>query len=149
MAKVNISSGPLNQVSIEPPPNRVNSISSPSLPFGIPVLLQSGEPIPSGRLVANILNQAVRYDPTNPAHAYALAGIALNSTDTGDICLIQTEGKVTIPGWSLTPGAKYRAGLGGALTTTNPGGVFSQVIGRAISSFEFLLNPQPIVFRQV
>lgn len=111
------------------------------------IFYPAGENLFAGQAIALIGGLAMRYDASQSNHKYTLVGIALNSALTGTVLAIATGPTVTVPGWGLTPGATYRAGLAGRLLTgsSDPAAVFSQIIGRAVSENEFVFTPQLII----
>lgn len=75
-----------------------------------------------------------------------VAGIALDAGGIGDSPRIQACGVVEIPGWGLTPGARYFLSLvAGAITTTAPISVGEVVVdlGVALSTTKLRLLPAP------
>ena len=150
MKTIDVTPGQPNVVEIDNPTPIADSVFSGSFGGSSDILtMPIAEPIVLGTAVANVGGFAYRYDPGNPAHAYALAGIALTSAVVSQIVVIQPDGAVSIPGWNLTPGAVYHVGTNGALTTTPnlTAGHTLQTLGRAVNSNTLLLRPDdPISF---
>ncbi|WP_080058961.1 hypothetical protein [Spirosoma aerolatum] len=133
-----------NVVNLEPNEPIANSVFSGSIGgTGEILILPIGENIILGTAVANVNGVAYKYNINNPAHAYALAGIAQTSAVMGQFVVVQPDGLVNVPGWNLTPGAVYHVGSNGALTSSPDlsTGRILQTLGKAINSSTLLLRP--------
>lgn len=142
MKEITVSPGKPNGVSTGNGQS-VTSVIGPNESIFYP----AGESLFAGQAIALIGGQAMRYDASQASHKYALIGIALSSVLPGTVLAIATGPTVIVPGWGLTPGATYRAGVAGRLVTgsPDPAAVFSQIIGRAVSENEFVFSPQIII----
>lgn len=94
----------------------------------------SAEPIPSYTPIAIYNNLAYKLDNLNPLHQFAFVGFSTNGTSTGQSCIIQQIGELTLQGWGLTPNTQYLAGTVGALQTVNSNLGFTKVIGYATTT---------------
>lgn len=105
-------------------------------------LLLATEAVVVSRVMAMVGGHPVYYDCREAGHLHGLVGIALNSAGVGQSFQIQASGIVRIPGWGLIPDQVYRAGINGHLAAVPPEDArFVQVLGRAISEYEFNFSP--------
>ncbi len=142
MKSINVTPGAPNVVTVDQDCRHAETVSSAAgSPLDTFALIAGGN-IPLGHAIANIDGKAYRFDINNEDHAYAFAGINVNSANTGQLAFIQPEGVVLVPGWNLIPGQVYHVGPAGALTTTpnlTPGHVLL-TLGMATSSNTLLLR---------
>lgn len=114
--------------------NDVGYITLADVPNTTSILKISAENIPSYTPVAIYNNQAYKLDNLNPLHQFAFVGFSTNGTATGQTCIIQQIGELTLNGWGLTPNAHYLAGNSGVIQTDNLGVGFTKIIGYATTA---------------
>jgi hypothetical protein len=78
-------------------------------------------------------------DSTDITHAGKVVGISTGAVTTGFEVNIQIAGKLTNPGWGLTPNSNYFFNSNGVLTATMPTG-FVQIVGVAQDSDTLIVN---------
>lgn len=79
-----------------------------------------------------------------PAHAYAVAGIATNAASAGGDLTVQSAEVLQHSGWAWTANQPVFLGVNGALTQALPSpGSYMMVIGIAISTTAIAISIQP------
>lgn len=121
---INISPALLEIINSAIQPDNVNTIER-----------ISGESIPSYTPVAIYNNLAYKLDASNPSHQFAFVGFSKNGTISGQNCIIQQTGEMTLAGWGLIPNKQYLASTNGTMVLNNtvPAN-FTKVIGYATTS---------------
>lgn len=95
----------------------------------------SGESIPSHTPIAIVSNKAYKLDSSVVSHQFAFVGFSINGTTTGEECVIQEYGEVSLTGWGLQENSHYLVGVSGSLILDNTSSSnFTKVVGYATSS---------------
>lgn len=104
-------------------------------------LTTGAAPVNGGRVVMIQDEKIVYWQPNS---GLMPVGISITSASANSEITVTTSGKVTIPGWGLTPNTTYYATTNGVLST-NPTVGWYQLLGTSISSETIVLNiQQPI-----
>lgn len=95
----------------------------------------AAESIPSHTPVAIYNNLAYKLDASNINHQFAFVGFSKNGSSTGQNCLVQQVGEITLIGWGLIPNKQYLAGTNGTIVLDNITlNTFTKVVGYATTS---------------
>ena len=82
----------------------------------------------------------------DPANAGAVVGISKNAAAAGDLVGIATQGTLTEPTWTWTPGQPVFFIADGLLTQTVPTTVAVMPIGTALTPTSIFINPLHAVY---
>lgn len=106
----------------------------------------AGEDLSGHRMVRIESGSAWYASNADQSHAGKVAGITTGAAVATDPVSVQTQGLMTEPSWSWTPGPVY-LGADGALTQTPPTSGFLLIVGRAIDTTKLLIGIQTPVLR--